>query len=112
MSEQIENAIEFAIKRISKEKVLFIEKVKLYKELSKQLLVDKYISKTMFDKDKEQIKNIILIETGKIARFSIITKNNNVFQIVTFEQLQELVELGASQEDESDFINNCLYIVK
>lgn len=107
--EILEKAQSFIGVRQSKDCITIEDKLKLYSKSASEFLRLKYISPTIFESDKRLIEKVIYIRKNQ---FSIITKENQLFATVTFEQLQSLVEIGASQEDESDFVENNLFIVK
>ena len=83
-----------------------------FAEVAISILRGKFITPTIFDADKRQILSVKY--SHEIKRFTVYIVGEPISNELHFEfdQLDELLQIGATQEDELDSVNNCYFIVK
>jgi hypothetical protein len=87
--------------------------LKTFGEVAESLLRKKFITPTFFDVDKRKILSIGYNDAIKMFAVRIDeekTPGNILF--FEFSQLDELVQIGATGEDENDMTQFCFFIVK
>lgn len=98
--------------------------MEIFGRLANKCLTGKYITPTYFDVDKREIMKVSLIKDLNKKGSSIIPtqyfriildkhiSDKSGMLIFNFEQINELIQIGTTQEDELDSTQFCYFIVK
>lgn len=86
----------------------------LFADNANALLAGKFISQTVFEKDKKEIKKISYLSENVFAmqvQPQEPSQSVEVFHF-SFQELFELLKVGALTGEEGNMVDNCYFIVK